>query len=380
MNFWSIVQPILFALFALLTAALSAIIAPTYDHLFVPEMQPAALYPPLTGAAAHGSVFGNAAAFSGYLLTGIVDPAIALGAIGLGVAYLVRSVGGRWALSIDSFLVRLIVAVFGANFALPIAGGVLSVAGAAFPVFSGWDGGAWQHWDNLAGPGLVSFSWSNGALAFILAFALFALVFLLALAIGVRDGLLAVLLVVLPLFTLLAPFPIASQLARRAWLLFVELAFLPCVLVIPLELAVGSPNIVLLLSLLTVALASPYLLSLSGQSLSGFGFPSAGTTVAYATQRGLSSASYAGANYTAPLAGGTAGGAVTSGGRSAGLALRSAGSAGLPAAGPVLVAEAVGRGASHLIHHLRPGGPDRDGGAHGRVRFRVSRDRPTELP
>jgi hypothetical protein len=354
----STIQAILFALFAGLTALLAAVIGPTYDNLLVPELAPSALFPPL-GAPNPGSAnfLAPAAHFSTFLVVGVVDPAIALVALGVAVVYLARSLTARWAATFDALLPRLVLAVVASNFSLPIAGAVLDTAGALFPVVAGWDGGSWQHWENLAGFGEIQFSWDNGVVAFVLAFVEFTLVFLLVLAVGVRDALLAVLLVVLPVVTLLWPFRPLSAIPRRAWLLFGELAFLPSLLVIPLELAVGSPNPEMLVAYLGVALASPFLLSVSGTQLISLGFPSTGTNVHPAVQRGLAAAPAAARGYVGPAA--TAarsagpGGAALAGGISAG------GSAYAPAAPPLAVSELLGHGALHLARHVSSHGAGR---------------------
>jgi hypothetical protein len=345
------IQAILFALFAGLTALLSAIIGPTYDNLLVPELSPGALFPPLGAAAPGGANFlAPAARFSDFLLVGVVDPAIALLAIGVALLYLARSLTARWAATFEGLLPRLVLAVVAANFTIPIAQAVLSVAAALFPVVAGWDGGAWQNWSNLAGWGQLQFSWDNGVAAFVLAFVEFALVLLLVLAVAARDALLAVLVVLLPVVTLLWPFRPLSSIPRRSWLLFAELAFLPSVLVIPLELAVGSPDPEMLIAYLGVALSAPFLLSASGSHLLALGFPSAGTQLPQATQRGLSAAPGAAAGYAAPAASavrstGAAGAAVAGG-------IRAVGSASAPAAPPLAVAELLGHGALRLARHV----------------------------
>jgi hypothetical protein len=162
-----------------------------------------------------------------------------------------------------------------------------------------------------------------------------------------------VLLVVLPVFTLLWPFRPLSSLARRGWWLFVELAFLPCLMVVPLELAVGSPTPVLLVAYLGISAASPFLLSIAGTNLAWIGFPSVPGTVNPALQRGVATAPAAPARYAAPLAssGATdATGVVARG-------IRSVGSASTPMVPPLAVAEALGHGAAHLARHVagRPG-------------------------
>jgi hypothetical protein len=347
-----LVRTILFLLFGDLTAIVTAIIGPTYDNLLVPELQSGTLFPPLFATGGGATYLSTAAAFSGFLLANVVDPAVALVALGVAVLYLVRSVVSRWASAMDALLPRLVVGVVGANFTVPIAGAVLGVAGNLYPVVAGWDGGTWQHWVNLAGWGQVSFSWDNGVLAFVLSFVEFAAVFALILGVGIRDAALAVLLVLLPIFTLLWPLRPLSPLARRGWLLFGELAFLPCVLVVPLELAVGSPNPVMLVSYLAVAVASPYFLSLAGTHLAAFGFAGATSVVHSNVQRGLA---------VAPAAAGAPFGPVASGARASGAAGRAfagtarvAGSAAAPAAAPLAVGELLGHGAVHLVRHFRP--------------------------
>ena len=356
-NWNDVVQAVLFALFAGLTAIVTAIVGPTYDNLLVPELQPSALYPALTGSGGGADFLAEATRFSIYTLANVVDPAIGLVGIAVAVVYLSKSLVARWAAAFDGLLVRLIIAVVAANFTVPIAGAILEVSGSLYPVLAGWDAGAWQHWVNLAGYAQVRFSWDNGALAFVLSLAEFALVLALVLAVGLRDALLAVLLVLLPLFTLLWPFRPLSTIARRAWLLFIELAFLPCVLVVPLELAVGSPSAVLLVAYLGVALASPYLLSMAGTHLVAFGFPGSSPTLAASTQRGLASAPAAATGYVSPATGalrssGPLGSALAGG-------ARAAGSASAPAAAPLAAAELVGHGALHLVRHIGGGADSR---------------------
>lgn len=359
-----LVRAILFLLFADLTAILVAIIGPTYDNLLVPELAPSSLYPAFVGPAAGGSNYlAVASRFSTYLLGNVVDPLIALIALAVAFLYFSRVFVARWASGFDGLLPRLIVAVVAANFTVSIAGAIVGLAGSAYPVFAGWDGGSWQQWANLAGYAELAFSWDNGALAFVLAFVEFLIVLGLVLAIGVRDALLAVLLVLLPVLTLLWPIRPVAAIARRAWLLFVELAFLPCVVVVPLELAVGSPSAVLLVAYLGIALAAPYLVSVAGTHLVAFGFPASGAAATAGVQRGLGTAPAAAAGYAGPAAASVrTSGAI---GRAAGGTVRVAGSATAPAAAPLAIAEAVGHGALHLVRHVR--GSASGGGSAPRV-------------
>ncbi len=368
-----IIRAILFALFALLTAIIAAVIGPTYDNLLVPELQPSSLYPDLFASAQAGSsnYLALGAHFSIYLLANVVDPAVGLIALAVAVLYLAKSVVARWGPALDGLIPRLVLAVITANFTLPISAAILGVAGAAFPVFAGWDGTSWERWVNLGGYGEIQFSWDNGAVAFILAFVEFAEVFALVIAVAVRDALLAVLLVLLPIFTLLWPIPPLAPIARRAWALFLELAFLPCVLVVPLELAVGTPSVFLLVAFLGIALSCPFLLSIAGTHLVAFGLPGIGGTFSGGSQRGFATASRAASSYAEPAAGALrSSGSV---GRAASQAVRTAGTAGAPAAAPLAAAQLVGHGAMHLVRHLhasatgsrssptlppiRPGGP-----------------------
>jgi hypothetical protein len=356
-----VVQAVLFLLFADLTALISAVIGPTYDNLLVPEMSAHALYPAVfVSAPAPSDFLGRAAEFSAYLIAGVVDPVVALLALGIAVLYLARTTLPRWAPTFDGLLPRLVLSIAAANFTVPIAAGILSLSGALYPVVAGWDGGAWHHWVALGGYGEFELSWDNGLLAFVLSLVEFALVFSLILAIGLRDALLAVLLVALPLLTLLWPFRPLAALPRRAWLLFAELAFLPCVLVIPLELAVGSPSPVLLVGYLGAAVASPFLLSVAGSHLVAIGFPSGGTVAQASANRGLASAPGAATGLAAPaLAAVRDSGAI---GRAAGGAARSAATAGGPLAVPAALHELLGHGALSVARHIgersgRGGGP-----------------------
>ena len=355
MDLGQIVQFVLFATFVLLTAALTAAIQPTYNNLLVPELGARQLYPSLAGPANGGPTYlVDAAHYSTYLLANLVDPAIALVAVGLGLVYLSRAVWSRSGLATEGLLPRFLVAIVVANFTVPIAAGLIDLGGITYPTIVGWDGGAWQNWANLAGFAEVGFSAQNGLLAFVLAFVQFSLVFLLAIVVGVRDASLAVLLVVLPIFTLLWPIGPFAGLARRGWLLFIEFVFLPCVLVVPLELAVQSPDPILLVAYLTLALSSPYLISVAGTHLSNLGFPSSGSALSGGVERGLAAATRTtsgasmGAGRVSAASGG--GGSIAS---ALGGSARAAGGAAIPAAAPILVASALGAGARHLVAHVQ---------------------------
>lgn len=343
------VRALLFAAFAAATSILAAIIGPTYDHLLVPELGSAALFPTL-GSGGGTGFLANAAALSSYLLTGLVDPAIALVAVALGGLYLLRAALGRSPPGFTDLLPRFVLAVLVANVTLPIAAGVLDLAGSAYGVVAAFDGGAWQSWQNLGGYGLVAYSWDNGALAFVVAFALFSLVLLLAAAVAVRNALLGVLLVLLPAFTLLWPIPWFAPLAARGWRWFLELAFLPCVLIVPLELAVGSPSVLLTLAYLTVALASPSLVSLTGRSLDSAGWPGASGALTGGVQRGLLAASVAVEGLVrAPVGGG---GTSSGGGASLLAAAGRSARAGAPLGLPAFSSELLGHGARGLLRHV----------------------------
>ncbi len=355
---WSaIVQAILFALFSVFTAIVAAVTGPTYDNLLVPLLQPSALFPPVrAGLESNGDFLSTATQFSTDVVTSAVDPVIALVAAGVGLLYLVRATVERWGARLDALLPRLVVAVLVANFTVPISTGLLDVAGSLYPVLSGWNGGAWQHWSNLAGWGELSFSWDNGALALVLSVAEFLAVIGLILAVGVRDALLSVLLVLLPLFSLLWPLQPLSTIPRRAWLLFGELAFMPCVMVVPLQLAVDTTSPVLLLGYLGAALASPYLISVAGTHLAAFGFPSGGGIASAGVQRGLSAPSSAAAS----VASGPTSALPTRGGAGPSVAatVRAAGSSAVPVSAPLAIGTALGHAATHLVRHVRSaGGP-----------------------
>ncbi len=366
-----LVQAVLFLLFVDITALVAAVIGPTYDSLLVPELAPHALFPAVLAAAPGPSDYlGQAAGFSSYLIGGVIDPAIAVLAVGVAFLYFARSASARWATTFDELLPRLVLAVVVANFTVPIAAGILELAGGLFPVVAGWDGGAWQQWVHLAGAGEVTYAWDNGVVAFVLSLVEFALVFALVLAVGLRDALLAVLLVVLPLVTLLWPFRPLSSIPRRAWLLFAELAFLPCVLVVPLELAVDCPTPVLLLGYLGAAVASPFLLSTAGAHLVAIGFPSGGTLAQGGAARGLAAAPSAAGGITAPASAALRdSGAV---GRAAGGTARAAASAAGPLALPAAIHELLGHGALAVGRHVGA----RAGGRTGPPRVPPLRPRP----
>jgi hypothetical protein len=352
---WNVVvQAILFGLFTAGTAILNFVIQPMYDNLVVPELSATSLFPSIAQPAGSAGFLSTAVQFSEFLLVNLVDPAVTLVLVALGGLYLVRSVSARIGARLEPLLPRFVIALIGANFTLPLAASVLDLAGSTFRLVSSFDSGAWRHWTNLVPAGGILFSWDNGVLTFIVTFALFAMVLALAVVVALRDALLAVLLVLLPLFTLLWALPPLAPLARRGWALLAEVAFLPSVILIPLELAVGAPTVLLVLAYLSIAVGSPYLISISRAHLGGIGFPSAGGAVTGGLQRGLA---------VAALSAQDTGTAVTPGraatGRAAplGTAVRSTarhvGRAPLPAglalgAGPMLA-----QGSYRLVQHIQ---------------------------
>ncbi|MHB8352457.1 MAG: hypothetical protein ACYDFT_07230, partial [Thermoplasmata archaeon] len=300
------------------------------------------------GASGGTGFLATSATFSAYVVANLVDPAVGVVAVAVGLLYLLRAFLGAFGPKLSNLLPRLVVAVLAANLTLPLAGAILGLAGATYPVLSGFDGGAWTNWTNIGGPGFAAYSWDNGALAFVLAFVLFTMVLLLVAAVAVRNALLAVLLVLLPVVTLVWPVPTLAALARRSWLWFVELSFLPCVMIIPLELAVGSPSVVLTMGYLVVALAAPSFLSLAGASLTSAGMPSAGGAISGGIQRGLLAASMVVEGWAAPVGAALKGtGAVALAGSVQRAAGRSA-----PMALPALSSELLGHGSARLFGHL----------------------------
>lgn len=279
MDWGSVVNAVLFALFSALTAILNAVTGPTYDNLFVPEMASGSLYAPYLGPGSGGNLFSEGAAMSNYLLVNVVDPVAVLVILGVGILYLIRAGIPQLASKWTDLTPRLGLGILLANMVLPITSVLWSVAGAVYPVFAGYGGGEWRSYTNLVGPGALSFSWDNGALAFVGSLTLFSLVLVLCFLIAFRDAIVAVLLVLLPPLTLLWPIPSASNLARRAWKLFAEMTFLPSLLVVPLALAVGAQSILLVVALFAVAAGMPVLVTQVGGSLSSAGFPHSGSVV-----------------------------------------------------------------------------------------------------
>jgi hypothetical protein len=371
---WNVVvQAILFALFEAGTALLNLVIQPTYDNLVVPELSAPSLFPSLAHPGAGAGFLSTAIRFSEFILGNLVDPAIALVLVILAGLYLFRSFSARVGGRLEPLLPRFVIALLGANFTLPLAGAALDLGGATFRVISSFDGGAWRHWANIVPAGGFAFSWDNGVLAFVVTFGLFLMVLTLATVVALRDAMLAVLLVLLPLFSLLWALPPLESLARRGWTLFVELAFLPSVILVPLELAVGSSSVLLVLAYLSIAVGSPYLISISRTQLGGMGFPSAGGALSGGLQRGLAVATLTAQEGTAAVAPGAA-----STGRAAqvGSIVRNfanqVGKAPLPGGLALGAGHLVTQGSQQLFRHLKqfqashasiPGHPSRMSGS-----------------
>jgi hypothetical protein len=371
-NWNVVVQAILFALFAAGTAILNVVIQPTYDNLVVPELSAPSLFPLIAHPGAGAGFLSTAVRFSEFILGDLVDPAIALVLIVLAGLYLLRSFSTRLGGRFEALLPRFVIGLLAANFTLPLAGAALDLGGTTFRLISSFDGGAWRHWMNIVPAGGAAFSWDNGVLAFVVTFALFAMVLTLATVVALRDAMIAVLHVLLPIFSLLWALPPLESLARRGWTLLVELAFLPSVILVPLELAVGAPSVLLVLAYLSIAVGSPYLISISRTQLGGMGFPSAGGALTGGIQRGLAVATLttqAGANAMAP--------GVASAGRAGqlGSVVRSfastVGKTPLPGGLALGAGHLVARGSRQLFQHLRqlrsshtsvPGHPSRISG------------------
>jgi hypothetical protein len=352
---WNVVvQAILFALFEAGTALLNVVIQPTYDNLVVPELSAPSLFPSLTHPGAGAGFLSTAIRFSEFILGNLVDPAIALVLVVLAGLYLFRSFSTRVGGHLEPLLPRFVIALLGANFTLPLAGAALDLGGATFRVISSFDGGAWRHWANIVPAGGLVFSWDNGVLAFVVSFGLFLMVLTLATVVALRDAMIAVLLVLLPLFSLLWALPPLESLARRGWTLFVELAFLPSVILVPLELAVGSSSVLLVLAYLSIAVGSPYLISISRTQLGGMGFPSAGGALSGGLQRGLAVATLTAQEGTAAVAPGTAStGRVAQAGSLVRNFASQIGKAPLPGGLALGAGHLVTQGSRQLFRHVR---------------------------
>lgn len=352
---WNVlIQAILFGLFSAGTAILNVVIQPTYDNLVVPELSSPALFPSLAHPGANAGFLSVAVSFSQFVLDTLVDPAVALVLVAMAGLYLVRSFSVRAAAGLEPLLPRFVLALLGANLTLPLLGSALDLGGATFRLVSSFDGGAWRHWTNLVPAGGIGFSWDNGVLAFVVSFALFAMVLALAVLVALRDAMIAVLLVLLPIFTLLWALPPLAALARRGWMLAVELAFLPAVILVPLELAVGAPSALLVLAYVSIAVGSPYLISVSRTHLGGLGFPSAGAALTGGLQRGLAIATLTTQGSLRAAAPGTA---ATGRAGQVGSALRSfaghLGKAPLPGGLALGAGQLVAQGSRHLFQHVR---------------------------
>jgi hypothetical protein len=377
-NWNAVVQAILFALFAAGTAILNLVIQPTYDNLVVPELSAPSLFPSIAHPGANAGFLSTAVRFSEFILGNVVDPTIVLVFLVLGGLYLLRAFSARIGTRLEPLLPRLVIALLGANFTLPLAAAALDLGGATFRVMSSFDGGAWRHWANIVPYGGAAFSWDNGVLAFVVTFALFAMVLALATVVALRDAMIAVLLVLLPIFTLLWALPPLESLARRGWTLFVELAFLPAVILIPLELAVRAPSVLLVLAYLSIAVGSPYLISISRTQLGGMGFPSAGGALTGGLQRGLTVAAgtiEGNANAVTSAVGST--GRIGQLGTSLRGFASHLGKAPLPGGLALGAGHLVTEGSRQLLRHVRhfqaahagvPSHPSRVGGVHLRGR------------
>lgn len=362
MDWAAVVQAVLFALFAALNVLINTVIGPFYNNVFVPEMDPQALYPSYMAASHSSNIFSAGAAMSDYVVVNLVDPVAVLVIVVVGVLYLLRaSLPGKsqvW----TGLAPRLVLGVLLSNIVLPLSWLLWSLAALVYgPLFS-YGGGAWQDYGNLVPIGGISFSWDNGVITFIVSLVLLSLVLALAFLIAFRDALIAVLLVLLPPLTLMWPIPPLSGFARRAWRLFGEMAFLPSLVVIPLELAVGSPSVLMVGGLLAVAVGMPMLITQVGASLSSSGFPHVGSITTSGVSGGYDKATRASSSTMRSGMAGFSEGLHppgSTGGKAALLTERSgsrlssvAGAAGGPAGTAAAVMWGAGKGIGRLGTHL----------------------------
>ncbi len=319
MDWNSVVQAVLFAIFSVLTEAVNVVIGPAYETLFVPEMAPSSAYAPYLLHADTGSLFYRGAEMSEFVLVNIVDPVAILVIITVGLLYLLRATLPEKAYSWTNLAPRLVIGVLLSNAVLPLTWMLWEVAATVYlPIYS-YGGGAWQTYANIVPMGGLNFAWDNGMIAFIASMVLLSLVLTLAFLLAFRDALLAVLLVLLPAVTLLWPIPPLAGLAKRAWWLFAEMTFLPTLVVIPLALAVGSGSVLLVIGLFAAAAGMPLLLSQAGGNLSSAGFPHTGSITTGGVANGYDKAGRAaGTSLRAGGQGFSSGKGAVSGGASAG--------------------------------------------------------------
>ena len=119
---------------------------------------------------------------------------------------------------------------------------------------------------------------ANGYLGFIWVFVIVMEVLSTLILIAVRDFLLALLLVVLPIASLLLIHPWTQRIGSRLWWLAVDLVFLPIIMIIPLALlGLVHNSISFTIAGLAITIGSIYLIAQEPFVLTGAGFTRAGS-------------------------------------------------------------------------------------------------------
>lgn len=137
---------------------------------------------------------------------------------------------------------------------------------------------------------------AKGYLGFIWVFVVQLEVLSILLMVTIRDFLLAVILVLLPIASLLLIHPWTQRIGSRLWWLAIDLVFLPIVMIIPLMLlGLVRNSVSFTIAGLTIVIGSLYLIALEPFVLTGAGFSRAGTVLA----GGLAGGQLGGSMFTA---------------------------------------------------------------------------------
>jgi len=274
----NIVNEVLSAIFAAFNGLAWLAAQQTYNNLLVPEMSSSFLYPTIIKGNQTG-FFMYAYYFSSYILFSIVDPLLVIVLLGIGFLYLSKVFFSQNSERFKDLIPKFILAVILSNFTNYISSIILEFGYSLYSTIYTFDGSKWTNFQNIFP--IYSTPWTNNALLeFILKVIVLFTILAIAIIIGIRTGLLGVLIVLLPIASVLLIFPQTKSLGKKIWIVFIDMAVLPFFVLIPLILAVNVNNInttgfILATGLLFISAGMPYFISEYGNSVFHMGFDKA---------------------------------------------------------------------------------------------------------
>lgn len=286
-----IVNTVLTLLFAIFNIFAWVTAQQTYDNLFIPEMKPYNLFPSLLNGN-QKNLFSASASLSNYILINIIDPILIILLLIIGFIYLGKVFLPSWNEKFRELIPRFVIATVVANFTVYISGIILEFGLATYIVLYGYGDKNWQHFGKLY-PLFVTPWGNNSLLEFILKVVVIFTIVTLSMVIAIRTSLIAVLIVLLPIGSIMWIFPQTRQYAKKIWVIFIEMVFLPFFVLIPLILATSindtdTYGFLLTTGMLLIAAGMPYFISNYGGSIAHMGMDKVSSFINYGLSTGMS--------------------------------------------------------------------------------------------